>query len=238
MHHLESLSQPRFVEEDAQLLANELHETFGKNKKFLPGFELPALAALAYYPELIDIKIEFQSQKSNTPMASRPKYSTLFVPAKERTYVVYITNRIEKGREEIRPKHLPFNIVTGLIAHELSHICDYLRKTSFEVLATGLKYALKPYKKTLERKIDLLTVAHGLGNQLAEFGRLIQALQKKYPKDPYYKHYFGYYLTPEEIDRILAFRGKPVEHLLDEKLKNSRMHDATGQGRNGRKKSA
>jgi hypothetical protein len=229
MHNLESLSQPRFVEEDAQLLASELHETFGKNKVLLPGFELPALTALAYYPELTDIRIEFQFVKSNTPMACRPKYSTLWLPAKQRTYVIFITNRIEKGRDEIRPKNLPFNIVTGLIAHELSHVCDYLSKTSFEVLATGLKYSFKSYKKTIERKADLLTVAHGLGNQIAEFGELIRNLQKKYPKDSYYKHYFEFYLTPEEISRILELRGKTIQNPFDEKL---------GRGRNGRKKSA
>lgn len=208
MHNLESLSQPRFVEKDAQLLADELRETFGKNKTFLPGFELPALTALSFYPELIDVNIEFRFVKSNTPLSTRPKYSTILKPAKERTYVVYITNKIRKGREDILPENLSFNVLTGLFAHEFSHICDYLHKSSFEAIAIALKYPLKPYKKILERKIDLLTVAHGMGNQLMEFGQMITNLRKRQPKDGYYKTYFDYYLRPDEIQRILTMRAE------------------------------
>src|ERR1044071_3712625 len=98
MHKLESLSQPEFVEEDAQLLSPELHETFGNNKKLLPEFELAALTALSYYPELLDVKIEFAYSDSNTPVSAHPKYSTVFRKPKERTYMICVSHNLKKER--------------------------------------------------------------------------------------------------------------------------------------------
>lgn len=208
MHKLESLSQPEFVEEDAQVLAQELHESFGNNKKFLPEFELPALVALSFYPELTDVKIEFVPSSGKEPFNSHPRYATMFKHPKERTYVVCISNRDVKGRENIAPRNLTFNAKVGMIARELAHICEYLHKTSFQALAAALRYRSRRARRKAKRKIDLLTVAHGMGNQLKEFRNIIRRMKEQSPKDKYFRKLFEDHLEPGEIDRIIILRQR------------------------------
>lgn len=56
--------------------------------------------------------------------------------------------------------------------------------------------------------MDLLTIAHGMGNQVRDFARRVQALGKFRPEDRYLKTYFDYYLRPDEIDRVILLRER------------------------------
>jgi hypothetical protein len=182
---------------------NELRTLYGEKKEFHLLFELPALIALSGYPELKNIRISFKAAKSNTPCATRPTKSTVFRKASDRHYVVHITTEISKGRDDVLPAHLPLSLQVALLAHELAHVCDFLRKNSFEAIGTGIFYGVKPYKKRFEKRIDGITVLHGFGRELIEYGELISHLQRVHPKDKYYATYFDYYMTGDEIRRLM-----------------------------------
>jgi hypothetical protein len=192
-----------FREDDFLDQKEELKKLYGKGKKFARGYELPALIALAGYPELKEIQIEFVFANSNTPCSSKPRGLDVFKDPADRLYYINITKQIKKGREEILPKNLPLNMMVGLLAHELAHIVDYLGKGSLNTIITGVLYPLPPYKEKLEKKIDTITVQRGFGHQLKDFAELIVKLQKQYPDDKYYHSYFRYYLSPGDIEKKL-----------------------------------
>jgi len=64
-------------------------------------------------------------------------------------------------------------------------------------------YKIDKYKVKLERKVDTITVQHGLGYQLLDFANLIKKLQLKYPRDEYFKNYFSFYLKPSFIRTLI-----------------------------------
>jgi hypothetical protein len=197
---MEIKPQKKFVEENEIKKKENLYNLYGNNKKFARGFELPALIALSFYPELKNVEIEFVFTKSNTPFSSKPTPSTVLLPGKKRKYQINVCKEIRKERVNILPRNLSFNILIGLIGHELAHISDYINKNSLQVIGTGLFYPIKTYKRNLEKSIDLSTVHHGLGYQLWEYSNLIKKLKKEFPNDRYYKTYYDYYLSPESIE--------------------------------------
>ncbi len=192
------------LSEDAALFKyNELHSKFGVNKILLAPYEMPIITALSFYPELKNIRIEFKGVRSDLPLNTKPAGTTIFKDPHHRTYVIHIATHIKNGREDVMLAHLNFNIQVGVIAHELGHVVDYLKKSVWEILATGLLYKSKNYKAKLESKVDTITAQHGLGYQLMEYGKLIKKLQNKYPADEYYKTYFDFYLKPEYIKGLI-----------------------------------
>lgn len=188
----------------------QLKAQFGKNKKLPKGYEMQALIALSYYPELVDVPIEFVQHEAYIPLSSRPDPITLILPWKKRKYLVVISTKSVKAFESILLKNLPYNGQIGVFGHELAHTVDYLDKSALKVTQIAYKYATSgTFQKTFEQATDLRCIKHGLGYQLRSMSQDItdkikqnSALAKEVggTKDNYY--------TPQEIDQQIAKMSK------------------------------
>src|SRR6185436_5187889 len=192
------------IREDVKYL-EELKQYYGAKKEIPKSYEFPALVALSYYPELIGTKIKFVGVKADIPAFSTVKPVTLFRIPLLRTYILNITEGIKpKEREPVLFKNLDFNMQIAMIGHELAHIADYLGKNAWQIIKTGILYSNKEFKKKLEHRMDISTIKHGLGFQLLRLSSFTESLQQKFPSDEYFKTYFEFYLSPEEIKKEIV----------------------------------
>jgi predicted metallopeptidase len=173
----------------------EMKQTYGTNKIFVEEAELPAIIALAFYPELKNTSIRFEYKKIATTMAARPLISSLF--KQNREYVICINSDVSKnGGVSYSDLNLKQRI--GIIAHELAHIVDFEERTNLSVVNCGLLYkCLNTYQKKLERRTDELVIDKGLGNELFAFSDYVINHSKASCKYKEFKK--NNYLLPEEI---------------------------------------
>ncbi|MCW5907192.1 MAG: hypothetical protein KIS94_04995 [Chitinophagales bacterium] len=158
--------------------------------------------AFKYYPELRDVKIEFQFKHVSTTLQAQPVISSLF--RSEVRYKIIVNNNPDF--EGILFDSIPFNGQVGIIAHELAHILDYKYKTRFGIVATGLKYLFKGYKRRYEKAIDYLVIQKGLGWQLHDWAQY--AMYDSRATSEYKTFKMDFYLEPDEVKSII---GKPRE---------------------------
>jgi hypothetical protein len=190
----------------------QLKKEFGRKKKLPRGYGLHALIALSQYPELKDISIEFVFRETDAGAYCRPVFSTMMHSAKERTYRVVISKKIRKSKEPVRFYNLSFSAQIGVIAHELSHVSNFIEKSALEMAEIGIRYLEdNNFKRTLETGTDLHAIRHGFGYQLLEYAVLVEELQKQFPEESYYQTYFSFYMTPAEIIAAMREMGQETE---------------------------
>jgi hypothetical protein len=86
--------------------------------------------------------------------------------------------------------------LTGLLAHELSHIEVYERMNWFMLGLYGLRYSFSDnFKRTVERDTDLLAIRHGYGEELLAYREYRLATGSM--EDIVFIQ--AYYLSPDEI---------------------------------------
>jgi hypothetical protein len=187
---------------EADLFNYYLNE-YGHKKKLPNGFELPALVALSYYPELREIEIEFLAKESDHTSSAKPKPFSIIQKGEKRTYQVIVSDDIKDELKPILLKNLSFNCQIGVFGHEFGHIADYLEKNGLEVILDGLSYGIDSEKKKLEKKVDAITIEHKLAYQILEYAELIEKLKLQYPDEEYYKTYTDYYMSREEIKAMI-----------------------------------
>lgn len=152
-----------FIQSDQQANYNQLLEEFGANKELPPGYELQALLALSFYPELKDTKIKFIAKDVDIPISSRPLWNSMLNHAKNRTYLVVIDTERE-GREALLLKNQPFNAQIGILGHELAHTVYYLDRSFFGIASDAL-CQLSGCRIDFERETDKRLIEYGLGWQ-------------------------------------------------------------------------
>jgi hypothetical protein len=189
----------RYTEEQESRKFEALKEEFGRNKKLPEGYELQTLVALSHYPELKDIKIEWEFTASDRPLATQPSKTSLVKSGPERTYIVSISKKAKSTMQPVLLRNLPFDTQVGALGHELGHVIDFIGKNSLEAVGTGVGYMIDSYKHHLESGVDLITIRHGLAYQILGYAELVVKLQKEYPDETYYQDYFKYYMSPGKI---------------------------------------
>lgn len=164
--HQDSLTNEKFT---------KLKSEFGNHKTFIPHYEHQMLLALSYFPELKNIKIKFRLKKRETPLATRPTFFSMFRAAKNRTYVITISQQSTEYLDTITFKNLRFNAQIGVLGHELSHVSDYLNKGFGEMIEVGKNELFCPKEiDTMEYNTDLSCINHGLGYQLLDWSRNVR----------------------------------------------------------------
>ncbi len=173
----------------------ELKANFGLYKKFTPETQLPALLALSYFPELKNVPIKFEYKNIRTTMATRPNVvKSLFV---QRSYIIYI-NADATSIGSVSFQELNLTQQLGIIAHELAHIADYEKRSTFSLMICGGYYAIsKTYHKKLERRTDAMVIEHGLADPLHAFSYYV--LNESKASDEYKAFKRSNYMLPEEI---------------------------------------
>jgi hypothetical protein len=151
-----------------------LKQLVGKHKKIPPEYEKQVLTALSYFPELINIQIDFRLKHTNTSFSTRPSFISVFKRSSRRKYIITISDSSEAILVPLQLKNLNYNAQIGVIGHELSHAADFTNKNSFGLLRVALGNLSNKFLDRFEFKTDSLCIAHGLGYQLLAWSSFIR----------------------------------------------------------------
>jgi hypothetical protein len=159
-------------------------------KQFAPAVR----CALRRYPELHHVKLSFRYRNIGTTMSAVPAafYVLFHLPRK-----YYINIREPRNKDGILLlSQADFNQQVGCIAHELTHVADYETYRIPDFIYFGLNYLLfKKFRKRIEKRTDLATVARGFGKQLHSFAkRKIDFLDDKKRN-----WFLNRYISPDEL---------------------------------------
>jgi hypothetical protein len=171
------------------------------HKRILPEFQKPALIALSHYPELRTTKIVFVEKRIRTTAACRPKWTFLFRSRENRSYTIYINDDTEKMKGALF-QDIPFDAQVGLIGHELGHVSDYSRRSALAILGLGFRYLFVSGRSQIEKRVDVITIAHHLGWQLYDFDYFIFYKSKVSKEYKAYKRKI--YYAPEDLKKMIG----------------------------------
>ncbi|WP_423129350.1 hypothetical protein [Gaoshiqia sp. Z1-71] len=188
-----------FVRDSLHIYRRQL--THHENHRLIPEYKIQSLIALNYYPDLNGVAIQFKKKNIKTTMAAVPSWDFIFRSKENRTYRIFVNTTVKKGKG-VLPEEVPLNAQIGLIGHELGHLVDFENKTAAGILLTGAAYLLPPFRKKLERKVDEITVARGLGHQLKDFSDFV--LNESDASGKYKKYKQRYYYKPVQLTRVMS----------------------------------
>lgn len=141
-----------------------------RNITYPHKLEKPVLEAFSHFPELADVKIDFQLIKhiKGAVMQAQPNVLSLFLDRKnERRYRIKITDKIVFDDMVLPIEQIPHEALVGWLGHELGHVMDYLQRSSLNMIGFGIGYTLSK-KRYIEAELvaDSYAIAYGLGPQI------------------------------------------------------------------------
>ena len=152
-----------------------LQQQFGTNKIIPTEYKKQILIALSFFPELKNVSIEFRvKQTCKAPLTTIPSFSSVLKSPAKRKYIITIRNLQSKNLEPILFENLPYNAQIGVIGHELSHVTDFNRQSSLQLICNGMKHVSYRYVDHFEYNTDSICVAHGLGYQLLTWSEYVR----------------------------------------------------------------
>lgn len=168
------------VQWDTTFLSQEqyhiLKEEFGQHKKLPAGYEKVALHALSFFPELKNNRIHFKVRANGAPASSRPAWGSLFRSAGKRTYMVFINGGKDSSRFGSIFRNASDAAQAGVLGHELCHVVNFSKETSFGLMGMGVAHVSKNYMDRFEFYTDSLAIAHGLGNYQKSWAAIFDKL--------------------------------------------------------------
>lgn len=177
---------------------------FSRNKIIPEDIVRAALKALSFYPELVNIKIEFRFSENirKSVMQAQPLYLTMYKPRKKRSYLIKISRYFFLKGKKMHLHDLPEDVLVGWLGHELGHIMDYKRRDAWSMILFGIGYITsKSFIMSAERFADTYAVNHGLGDYILATKNFILH-QAGMPKE-YIRKINKLYLPPEEIIEMI-----------------------------------
>lgn len=180
---------------------------FNRKKKIPSEIKIVTLRALSFYPELMNVKIEFKFQENirKSVMQAQPKFTTMHRSGRKRTYIVKISRWFSLMGKKIYLHDLPKKVLIGWIGHELGHVMDYLRRDAWSMTLFGIGYiSSKSFIMSAERFADTYAVNHGLGDYILATKNFI--LHQAGMPESYIKKINKLYLPPEEIIEMIEQR--------------------------------
>lgn len=194
-----------FVMKDSQHPGDTL-ERFG-HKKVIPDLlREEILLSLSYYPELLNICIEFVLVDPfirKSVMQAQPEFKSYFTIGKKRSYVIRISRYFNIESDEIISiETLPRSVLVGWIGHELGHIMDYQERNFWEMARFGIGYLFSSrYLKRAERTADAFAISHGLGQKIIATKNFI--LDHAHLPERYKEKIRRLYLSPEDALELI-----------------------------------
>lgn len=179
---------------------DDLQATCPPHVKLAADFELPALVALNYYPELENTRIRFQQKNIKTTMQSVPRADFLFRKKANRVYKISIDNEV-RNKKGLLLKDVPFNAQIGVIGHELAHVVDYNSKTKMGIVFFGIGYLFHKNRRQAENRVDEITIEHGLGYQVKDFSDFV--LNNAELNERYLKYKRKFYYSPNQLMQVM-----------------------------------
>jgi hypothetical protein len=181
-----------------------LKAEFGKNKVLLPGYELPILLALQYFPELKDAHISFEFTQKGAPMESSFGFASLLRNAKHRQYRILLNDSKGSMFDPILLRSLPFEGQVGIFAHELGHTMYYHDMNLFQIGKWAMKYVLdNNFRKIHERSTDALAIYRGAGWQLYDYTYYTRHDESTQHLVEGFAEFIDFYMSPEDIMELI-----------------------------------
>ncbi|MGY0392703.1 hypothetical protein ACW5R3_09140 [Bizionia sp. KMM 8389] len=175
--------------------------------KFPKSIEKEVQTALSFYPNLQDVSIEVSFKKNikKSTMQAQPKFSSLFRLRKNRSYVIFISEKFKISDQSFLTKDIPSDILIGWIGHELGHIMDYQNRSNLNLIWFGIRYLLSDnHIIEAERAADTYAVSQGMEAYILKTKNFI--LNNSAITPSYKLRIEKYYLSPEEIMEIVNKR--------------------------------
>jgi hypothetical protein len=212
-----SIENPIFAKiyvSDSSVVLNEndnLPTNFFKNKYIPEGIKTECKYALEHFPELASVSINFKYRSSKFTMQTLPKMSFLYRKRSKRQYTIIVNNNA-KFYTGMDYNELSQKAKIGWIGHELSHIVDFQERNVLGIIRVGVYYGKSKFRRRLERKVDDLTIQHGLGEEL--FDGVDYMLNSSAASENYKKNFVKHYLSLKEIrTRIKERKEKRLKKL-------------------------
>ncbi|WP_439128513.1 hypothetical protein [Polaribacter sp.] len=165
--------------------------------------------ALAYYPQLKNINIEFKFKKNikKSTMQARPTFDSFFKTKRNRKFLILISEKFKISGREFSTIDIPKDIFIGWIGHELGHIMDYQNRNKLNLIWFGLKYLFSDnHIVEAERAADSFAVKHNMEKYILKTKDFI--LNHADISEVYKNRIKRYYLSPEEIMELVKNRDK------------------------------
>lgn len=170
--------------------------------------------ALAYFPQLDDIHIEFKIKENikKSTMQARPTFDSFFKSKKDRKFLILISKKFKISGREFSTLDIPDDIFIGWIGHELGHIMDYQNRSKLNLIWFGLKYLFSDnHIVEAERAADGFAVKHKMEDYILKTKNFI--LNHAEISEVYKNRMKRYYLSPEEIMVLVEDRDQMIENL-------------------------
>ncbi|MCH7399605.1 hypothetical protein MM236_16520 [Belliella sp. DSM 107340] len=140
------------------------------NKRIPWEIKDAVIEALAYFPELAGVAIDFEFKEkiSGSVMQAQPRILTMFIKGKEkREYRIKITRSFDFEEGEVLIEDVPHDALVGWIGHELGHIMDYKNRSTANMMHFGMRYMLSNKRLTeAELAADTYAISCGMGHQI------------------------------------------------------------------------
>ena len=182
-------------------------ESFSNRKKIPGELKSSILKALSFYPELKDVRIDFEFNEDirKSVMQAQPRFITMYGRRKWRSYLVKISRKLRVKEEVIPIEDVPDKVMIGWIGHELGHIMDYLQRNNWALFLFGLGYyTSKSFITSAERVADTYAINRGLGDYILATKDFI--LHEAGFSEAYIQRIEKLYLSPEEIMDLIENR--------------------------------
>ena len=149
------------------------------------------------FPDLSRLNIEYlpvTEDDDTVFFETYVKVSTAFRLPEDRTYQILANERLSKNRPDD-------GAIIAILAHELFHIRDYMKKNVWQLYRLKGRYKDNRFRRQYERYTDQRTLYLGYGPGLLRYRKWLYGAIK----DPHkVKEKQDTYMTPEEITSWLA----------------------------------
>jgi hypothetical protein len=181
---------------------------YGQYKKLPKGYEYEAVQALSHFPELAKVPVKFRIKKAVATLKTRPTFLSMFMPRGHRSYVITISNQTITILTPLLFSNLPQNARIGIIGHELSHVVDFSKKSTWQSFKTAIGHLSKKYLDSLEFNTDKICIEHGLGKELETWSSYIRnTMHTTYWRGAGFANkgdtHFERYMNPNTIEKYI-----------------------------------
>jgi hypothetical protein len=198
------------VSQRVQADYDSLKIIYGVNKRMPREFQKQIIYALSYFPELKTTPIDFILEKGSSGVIStRPKWTSTFMNARHRSYVVFIGDSSRNKIPQFMFRNSPVNGQVGIIGHELTHIYNFSQKNTLGLLGIGVNHISQKYMDRFENKTDSVCIERGLGHQLVDWNIYLRKafgmMDPDNGPDPFFPDTARErYMSPARIREVMA----------------------------------
>lgn len=175
--------------------------------------------ALAYFPELEEVGIDFRFKDdiSKSFMQAQPAFSNVLKGKSNRNYYIFISSKVVIEDKDFSIRDIPSDVLTGWLGHELGHVMDYRDRSGMGLVIFGLRYVTSnKYIMKAERRADVYAVNQGMGDYILKTKEFI--LNNTDLSEAYKERIKRLYLSPEEIVNLV---NKLEENMKEAEIEES-----------------